>query len=402
MERVQVRLASDDPLWVEDRTRQLAPVEDIVVTGSIRLGGLTVAAPPAVVLVDAGTALDPILDTVGRLTRTDQGSAYVLMLRAGMDAPSVYPRAALAGVRVVLPGHCELPELAEGIYRTADCVTPPKPGQEADTGPGGSDRLVVVFGTKGGVGKTTLAVNLAVAFAKRGLRTALLDLHFDWGQIAIHLRGTPPRPFGELLAETKRLDADLLQSFMVRHATGVHVLQAPPKPEMAEFINQEHVAAFVTRARDGFDRVVIDTPAGFPETVFPALEHADHLLLVTTPDVPALRNARAALGVLDLLQLGRAKTHLILNRATASHGVRRADVEVTLGQPIWASLPADDAVVTRAANEGLPVADVSPGSRYGRAVTLLARQLAPSEARPHQGRRPEGRAQLHPAGAATR
>lgn len=402
MERVQVRLASDDPLWVEERTRQLAPVEDIVVTGSIRLGGLPVSAQPAVVLVDAGTSLEGVLETIGRLTRTDQGSAYVLMLRPGADAPAVYPRAALAGVRVVLSAACELPELAEGIYRTADCVTPAKPGQQTDSTAVGSDRVIVVFGTKGGVGKTTLAVNLAVSLAKRGLRTALLDLHFDWGQIAIHMRGTPPRPFGELLSETKRLDADLLQSFMVRHSTGVHVLQAPPKPEMAEFVNQEHVAAFVIRARDGFDRVVIDTPAGFPETTFPALEHADHLLLVTTPDVPALRNARAALGVLDLLQLGRAKTHLVLNRATAAYGVRRSDVEATLGQPIWASLPADDGVVTRSANEGLPVADVAPGSRYGRAVALLARQLAPPDARPHHGRRPEGTARLHAAGAASR
>lgn len=381
MERVQVRLASDDPEWAAERGRQLAPVEDIVVTGAIRLEGLSVTAPPAVVLVDAGAAVDAVLDVISRLTRADQGSAYVLMLRPGHDALAIYPRAALAGIRVVLSATCELPELAEGIYRTADCVNLAKPGPESESGIGGGDRLIVVFGTKGGVGKTTLAINLAVALGQRGLRTALLDLHLDWGQVGIHLRGNPPRPFSELLAETKRLDADLLQSFMIRHPAGVHVLPAPPKPEMAEFVNHEHVGSIVARARDGFDRVVVDTPSGFPDTLFPALEAADHLLLVTTPDVPALRNARAALGVLDLLQLGRAKTHLVLNRATAASAVRRADVEATLGAPIWASLPSDDAVVTRSANEGLPVVDVAPGSRYGRAVALLARQLMPEEMR---------------------
>jgi pilus assembly protein CpaE len=378
VQRVQVRLVSDDPAWLEDLTRALAPVEDIVLTDAVGIAGLAPGLPPAVVLVDVGNDPEAVLDTVAALTRAEPGSGYVLMLRPGMEPQAVYPRAALAGVRLVLPAGCELPELAEGIYRTADSVRPAAAAEGA--GRSGPDRVLTVFGTKGGAGKTTLAVNLAVALAARGLRTALLDLHLDWGNAALHLRGTPPRPFRELLAETSRLDAELLESFMVRHRSGVRVLPAPPKPEMAEFVHPDHVAAILGRAREAFDRVVVDTPAGFPDTVFPALEGADHLLLVTTPDVPALRNTRAALGVLDMLQLGRAKTQLVVNRATAAYGVRRADVEATLGLPVRAWIPADEPTVARAVNEGLPAVLAAPASRYARAVTALARQLAPPEA----------------------
>ena len=401
MERVHVRLVSDDPAWCQGRARALAPVADIVVTASVRLVAL--AAPseaPAVVVVDGAGNLDLALEGISRQTRAGQGSAYVLALGAGAEAAGVYPRAALAGVRVVLPPGCELPELAEGIYRAADCLGAAAGPASGTQGPG-SDRVIALFGAKGGTGKTTLAVNLAVVLARRGLRTALLDLHFDWGTVAVHLRGAPPRPFTELLSEVGRLDADLLQSFMTRHPTGVHVLPAPPKPEMAEFVNPAHVSAILAAARDGFDAVIADTPPGFPATIFPALEAADHILAVTTPDVPALRNMRAALGVVDLLQLGRAKMHLVLNRANQALGVRRADVEATLGLPVWAVLPGDEATVVRAANEGLPPVEAAPGSRYARAVVGLARQLVP-ETYARAARRRGGRPSARPAAVRAR
>ncbi len=375
MERVQVRIASDDGAWLEALRRRLAPIEDIVVLGGGPLGQLGAGPAAAVVLVDGGPAPDTALDAVGAQVRAGQSAIFVLLVRADHDLAALYPRAALAGVRIVLPESCELPELAEGIYKAADCLAAAAPARA--TNGGGPDRIFTVFGTKGGVGRTTLAVNLAAAFAARGLRTALLDLDFAWGNAVVHLRGTPPRPFGELLAETKNLDGDLLQSFMVRHASGVHVLPAAPRPEMAEFVHAEQVQAVVATAREAFDAVVVDTPVGFPETAFPALESADHVLLVTVPEVPALRNTRAAVGVLEMLQLGRAKTHIVLNRATRSHGVRRADVEATLGTPIWAALPADEAAAARSGNQGMPTVTLFPSARLSRAVTAMARRLLP-------------------------
>ncbi len=382
MQAVRVRLVSDDPDWCADRARELAPVPDIVVTTSVRLAGLQAApdSPGVVVLVDGSPNLEQALEAIAAQSRAFPGSACVLVAPAGLDAATVYPRAALAGVRVVLAQGCELPEMAEAIYRAADTVAAAAaPGAAPGSAGSGSrgDRTVVLFGTKGGVGKTTLAVNLGALLARRGLRTALLDLHFDWGTASVLLRGVPPRPFSELLTETSRLDADLLQSFMVRHDSGVFMLPPPPRPEMAEFVTPAHVTAIVAAARDAFDVVIADTPAGFPATVFPALEAADHLLAVTTPDVPALRNLRAALKVLELLQCSHAKVHLVCNRITQTFGVRRADVEATLGIPIWAALPTDTASVVRGSNEGLPVAVLAPGSRYARAVAAIAQQLAP-------------------------
>lgn len=371
---MRIRLASEDSAWLEEHARQLGPVEDIVVTAAVRPAELSLSPNPPVVLIDGGADLTAALDAIATQTRLFPGSACVLLLRQGWELPAGFPRAALAGARVVLPHDCELPELAEGIYKAADCVAA---AGQADSGPAAADRMITVFGTKGGTGRTLVAVGVAAALAARGLRTALLDLHFDWGTAGVWLRGSPARPFSELLSEAGRLDADLLQGFMARHGSGVYVLPAPPKPEMAEFVHADHVQAIVRAAREGFEAVVVDTPPAFPDTVFPALETADHILLLTTPDVASLRNARAALGVLDLVQIGRAKTHVVLNRANRSHGVRRADVEATLGLPVWAALPHDDAVAVRAANQGLTIAQSAPASRLGRALALLARQLVP-------------------------
>ena len=387
MNRVRIRLASDDSAWLEDRARLLGPVEDIIVTAGVRPGELSLCGTPAVVLVDGGPSLTPALDTIAAQTRLFPATACVLLLRQGWDLAENFPRAALAGARVVLPWDCELPELAEGLYKAADCVAAALGGQ-ADPGPAATDRVISVLGTKGGVGKTMVAVNLAATLALRGLRTALLDLHFDWGNAGVWLRGAPPRPFSELLTEVARLDADLLVSFMSRHSSGAFVLPAPPKPEMAEFVHQEHAQAILRAARDGFEAVVVDTPPGFPEPAFPALELADHILLLTTPDVASLRNARGALGVLDLVQIGRAKTHVVLNRANRSHGVRRADVEATLGLPVWAALPADDGVAVRAANQGLSLPEAAPGARLTRALSVLARQLVPEAPGAGRARRP--------------
>jgi len=389
LDRVRIRLASDDQAWLEERARQLGPVEDLVVTASVRPAELSLSATPAVVLLDGGADLSPALEIIASQTRLFPATACVLLLRDGWDLTQAFPRAALAGARVVLPGNCELPELAEGLYKAADCVAAATAGQAEAAGPAAADRVITVFGTKGGVGRTTVAVNLAAALAARGLRTALLDLHFDWGNAGIWLRGTPGRPFSELLSESGRLDADLLQGFMARHSSGVYVLPAPPKPEMAEFVHTEHVKAILRAAREGFEAVVIDTPPAFPDTVFPALESADHILLLTTPDVASLRNARGALGVLDLVQIGRAKTHVVLNRASRSSGVRRADVEATLGLPVWAALPSDEAVALRAANQGVSLAEAAGGSRLGRAIAQLGRQLVPEagDARRARGRR---------------
>ena len=375
MDRVRIRLASDDSTWLEERARQLGPVEDIVVTAAVRPAELSLSPQPPVALVDGGSDLTGALDTIATQTRLFPGSACVLLLQRGWALATAFPRAALVGARVVLPHDCTLAELAEGIYKAADSVAA---GGQPDPGPAAADRMITVFATKGGTGRTMVAVGVAAALAARGLRTALLDLHLDWGNAGVWLRGTPTRPFSELLSEARRMDADLLQSFMARHGSGVYVLPAPPKPEMAEFVHAEHVSAIVRAARDGFEAVVVDTPPAFPDTVFPALESADHILLLTTPDVASLRNARAALGVLDLVQIGRAKTHVVLNRANrGSGGVRRTDVEATLGLPVWAVLPNDDAVAVRAANQGLTIAQTAPGSRLGRALALLARQLVP-------------------------
>lgn len=380
MNAVQVRLVSGDAAWLQERAGQLTPVDDIVIAARHQLADLTEpdAVPaPAVLVVDAGTSPTETIAALSPLTSAGRPAcAIVLLLRPGDEPAQLYPHAALHGVRVVLPASCALPDLAEAIYSASAYIPSPR-ASEARYGADAA-RLLVVFGTKGGSGRTTLAVNLGVHFAARGLRSALIDLHLDWGNVGAHTRVNAPRSFSDLIAESGRLDPDLLLSFMGQHASGLRVLPAPPKPEMAEFVTPAHVETMLRVARQSFDAVVVDTPAGFPETLQPALEAGDHILVLTQPEVPALRNTRAALRILEMLQVPRTKLHLVLAQAGRGKSIRQADVEATLGMPVWATLPADEAPATRAAAEGIPVVTLAPASRLSRAIDGIGRLLVPA------------------------
>ena len=370
VERVGVRIFSSDRDWSAEYARQLAPVEDIYVNG-VGATDRDSAGAPAVWLVDGGGDPAEVLTAVAGMLRQHPTSVFVLVLRQG-TAEAIYPRAALAGIRMVLPAGSDLAQLCEAIYQAAAHLGPADPAVAAGAGA----QVHTVFGTKGGVGRTTVAVDLACLAAARGWRTALIDLHLDFGNVGIHLRVQAPRPYRDLLAESRHLDPDLLQSFMSPRGPHLWVLPAPTKPEVAEFVRPEHVRAVLEAARGAFDFVFLDTPPGFPETLLPALEETDHLLVLTTPDVPTLRNTRAGLAALELLQLGRAKPHLVLNRANRGAGVRRGDVETTLDLPVWAELPLDPAALV-AANSGVAVTEGAPGSRLGRALQALGRLVAP-------------------------
>lgn len=390
MERVQVRLLSGDPDWSAEFVRQLAPVEDIYVAGAWAAAGAPAATTPAVWLVDGGADTEGALAAASACVRRDPASVFVLALRAG-SAEAIYPRAALAGMRLVVPAGADLPQLCAAIYQASAQLG------AADPALGGPQvgQVHTLFGPKGGVGRSTVAVNLAAWTAARGRRTALIDLHLDFGHAGLLLRAAAPRPYRDLLGEARHLDPELLQSFMAQHGANLWVLPAPTKPEMAEFVRPEHVGAVLEAARAAFDLVFLDTPAAFPETLLPALEETDHLLVLTTPDVPTLRNTRAGLAALDLLQVGRAKRHLVLNRANRGAGVRRGDVEATLELPVWAELPEDPAALV-AANEGVPVVASAPGSRLSRALGTLGRLLLPSPRAPASRR---ARREPQPSGA---
>jgi pilus assembly protein CpaE len=228
-------------------------------------------------------------------------------------------------------------------------------------------QIITVFGTKGGIGKTFAATNLAVSLAcENGSRVALVDLDLDFGNAALALNIIPRFTISDVVNEINLLDQDLLESYLISHSSGVKLLAANAQPQMTEFVTAEHVSLILRLLQNAFDYVVVDMPARFYTPVDPALQEADMLLLVTTPEVVTLRNIKSCLNTLTALKYPSARIKILLNKVDSRDDIKLRDVEATLNNKIFASIQADYRMVCASMNQGIPVVALYPRSKVSR------------------------------------
>ena len=199
---------------------------------------------------------------------------------------------------------------------------------------------MTVFAPKGGAGKTVLACNLAVVFArKQERRTLLLDLDLQFGDAAIMMGIEPEKTIYDLVMARRELDPDALAGYVTAHQSGVHVLPAPLRPEDAELVTEERLGHLFAVAKESYDVVVVDTPPFFHGPVLSTLDRTDQLLLVASIDVPAIKNIKLTLQTLDLLHYPKERRHLLLNRTGSKVGLRPGEVERALDMKVEFEVP---------------------------------------------------------------
>ena len=235
-------------------------------------------------------------------------------------------------------------------------------------------QVITIFGAKGGLGKTTIASNLAVKLAENGKKVALIDLDLQFGDIHIFLDIDPKDTIAELVQESFSANIDSVRSFMIVHSSGVHVLCAPKSPEYAEMISGEKVQTLLSLLRSYYDYVVIDTAPSFNEVTMTALESSSTVLFVTGLDISILKNSKLSLSLLNSLQQSD-KVRLIVNRAVEMSSITVKDVQTILGCPTWATLPSDYKVAVTALNRGIPYVISEPESKLSQALIAVANIL---------------------------
>jgi MinD-like ATPase involved in chromosome partitioning or flagellar assembly len=247
------------------------------------------------------------------------------------------------------------------------------------TGQARASRVIMVSSTKGGTGKTSLAVNLAVGLAETRVRTLLIDLDVQFGDVGIVLGlDRPQRTLHDLAAAAGDLDAEKLRGYVVRHGSGLHVVPAPLRPEEGEAIDAARIATVLQTARGMYDAIVVDTAPLFDGPMLTALDRSDQVLLVTTPDVPSMKNVRLAFQTLDLLGFPVDRVALVANRSGMPGGASAGEVAETIGRQIRFVLP-EDATVPSSINSGIPAAMFDPKSRYSAAVRAIVSELVSDE-----------------------
>jgi pilus assembly protein CpaE len=332
---------------------------------------------PDALIADLGRTPHDVLDLLASIP----APRPALLLCGPQNENALLLRAMKQGAKEVLPAAPLDEEVAEAVRRLALEHAP-----RTKTHP--QAPVVAVLGTKGGVGATFVACQLAVALQRLGARTALADMHLPLGDVALQLDARPVHTLAHVAREADSLDASLLRSVLHRHPSGLEILAAPARIEEAELVQGEHVERTLSLLRDSFDVVVADVSPGWTDATLRALDQASQVLLVTCLDVATLHHARQHVELLSRLGRPAQTLHIVANRHSRGDAVADRDVEHFVGRPLSARLPNDWTSAASCVNEGRSIYDVTPRSALAAAHLELAHRvqtwcgLAASETEP--------------------
>lgn len=384
MSTTSVLVVDDIANTREDIKRLLYFEDDILVVGEACDGNeaiqMTEELKPDVVLMDVNMpGMDGIMASEAIANRIP-GTAIVIISIQG--EPEYLRKAMAAGARDYLVKPFSSNDLAETIRRVSNSykiraaritnppvsVTPEEPEPPAN-------RIIVVFSSKGGVGKTTISSNLAVCLAQEsGKKVALVDLNLQGGDVAVMLNLSPKGTIAELVQEEDHLEYSLVNAYMAPHMSGLKVLPAPLRPEQAEVVTAGHVEEILTLLKNNYDYVIVDTSTLFNDLNLSALEMADDILLTFIRDLPGLKHVRADLEILETLnQSGKVK--LVLNQSTMDYGIKTSDLEKSLNASPTAILPYDEKTVLTSINKGHPFVLTHTNSRIAQSIRNLTKEL---------------------------
>ena len=336
---------------------------------------MAVAADPTETVVVIGThlALEPVLSFSAEF-RAERPDAAIILLRDSID-PGTLAAAAGAGVReVVAAGSTQAIVEACGRARLGQDV--PQPIVD---GPPPNGRIVTVFSAKGGCGKTTLATNLAVVLNAGGeRRVCLVDLDLEFGDVAISMQLAPTRTLIDAVAAGGNIDTDNVGHLLTPYRPGLDCVLAPVEPGDAGKIPGALVTELLEVLSRRYDFVVVDTPSQFSEHVLSALDASHHHVLLTTPEIPSLKNLRLTLDMLDLLSYNRDARAIVLNRSDAQVGLSAAEVQEAIKSEITAYVPSSRDVPA-SINRGTPLAASHPDHAVSQAIRRFAAQSIAGE-----------------------
>jgi len=338
---------------------------------------------PEAVLVGVEEPLARALQTIEALCGV-LSHVPVIAYSSRTDAETAR-RAVLAGARDYLtkpfkpgqPGQSILEQLERRQAREGG-----QPGQRVASG-----IVITVYGAKGGIGKTTVAANLATALAQTtGGSVALADMDTQFGDVAIMMDIPVEKTIVELALRADEIDRELVGDYLVQHSSNVRILPAPFDPSQWRAVTPDQMGKIIAVLAQTHDFVVLDTAATFNDVVAVALDKANVVLLVTSMDISSIKNTLVVLKLLASSSFPQEKVKLTINHASATNTVKEEDVKNILRQEVFWRIPYDESVGA-SVQLGKPVVVAKPGARVSQSILDLAAVLSGKEKAPEPERR---------------
>ncbi|MBN2043603.1 MAG: response regulator [Anaerolineales bacterium] len=386
----------DDIAETRENIRKLLQFEpNVDVVGVARSGAeaikVSAETNPDVVLMDINM---PDMDgiTATERIRARLPGVQIVILSVQSD-PNYMRQAMLAGARDFLTKPPDLDELLSAIKRAGEMAHQEKrkaANTLAAVQAGGlgtvsgtffparyDGKVISVYSPKGGVGCTTIAANLAVALHSEESPVVVVDSRVQFGDLTFFFNEQTKTDLGDLATRAEELDPDFVEEVLLTHSTtGVRILAAPPRPERADPVSATQFSMIVQFLKRMFAYVVIDTNSGLDEVTQAALDESDLLALVTTQDIPSVKNARLFLDLLTAYGYPVERVFIVMNmfdkRRTTASPERIADITKT---EVAAVLPFDDRLVTPAMDRGVPFLPENKTHPISKGIFVMIRRI---------------------------
>lgn len=376
-EKIKVLIADDEKEICESLRRLLQLEEDIEVVGEANDGkkavSLTKSLKPDIVLMDINM---PVLDGIKATEEISLNLPSSAVIIVSVQDEQEYLRKAMSvGAQEYLVKGFTPDELINAIHRVKEFQDRRKPrlvevSKEEPSLP--EAKIITVFGTKGGVGRSLIATNLAVSLRKelKG-EVVIVDLDLQFGDIAMMLNLTPKFTISDLVLDLEDLDKEALKGYLTEHSSGVKVLASPSKPAEAERVGKEAVEKVLELLKESYGFIIIDTVPSFGDVVLTALDLSDLILLLATLDLPTIKNTKLALETMRLLEYPPEKIRLVLNRSDSHTGLKLSDIEGSLHCKVSSFIPSDGKLVVPSVSRGVPFVSSSPESEISKSIREL-------------------------------